>query len=165
MDNLNPQVILPNRYMFVCRSLILLIKDQKVLLQKGAATKKIWPGKYNGLGGHIESGENVFDSAKRELKEEAGVACLDLSLRGMVTIEVKENQGILMFVFSGKSILGEIKNSEEGSLEWIDFESLKSIPVVEDVPMLVEKIEKEKLIFYGHYSYDQCGKLVYEFTH
>jgi 8-oxo-dGTP diphosphatase len=163
MDNLNPQVILPNRYMFVCRSLILLIKDQKVLLLKGASTKKIWPGKYNGLGGHIESGENVLDSAKRELQEEAGIQCPDLTLRGMVTIEVKLDQGILMFVFSGNSYLGNLKNSEEGSLEWVDFESLKRIPVVEDVPLLVDMIEKEKQIFYGHYSYDQSGKLIHKF--
>jgi len=47
----NPQKILANRYTVVARTLILLFDGDCVLLQKGSASKKIWAGYYNGLGG------------------------------------------------------------------------------------------------------------------
>lgn len=160
MAEKNPQVILPDRYMFVARSLILLVKENRVLLQKAAPTKKIWAGFYNGFGGHIENGEDVLASAKRELMEEAGIDCPDLYLCGIVTIEVNEKQGIMMFVFSGTEISGTLTGSSEGKPEWIDIDKVKDLTVVEDVPFLVEMILKEKRLFIGHYSYDGSGKLI-----
>jgi 8-oxo-dGTP diphosphatase len=161
----NPQIILPGRYVMVSRSLILLIKEDHVLLQKASPTKKIWAGFYNGLGGHVEKQEDILSSAKRELMEEAGVQCSDLHLRGMVTIEVQDQQGILMFVFSGSNVLGKLQNSIEGQLEWIEIQKMESLPIVEDVPFLVHMLIDDKRLFFGHYSYDENGKLVPVFTY
>jgi 8-oxo-dGTP diphosphatase len=161
----NPQVILPGRYMVVARSLILLIKEDRVLLQKAPPTKKIWANYFNGLGGHVEQHEDILSSAKRELKEEAGVECSDLSLRGMVTIEVDAQQGILMFVFSGSKVIGELENSSEGQLEWQEISRLESLPIVEDVPFLVRMLNQDNRMFFGHYSYDETGKLIPVFTY
>lgn len=165
MANNNPQKILSDRYMFVCRSLILLIDDNKVLLQKAAPTKKIWAGFYNGLGGHVESGEDILSSASRELMEEAGIKCTDLHLRGIVAIDVEDKQGIMMFVFTGSKIDGELQSSDEGTLEWIYIDQIDQLPIVEDVPFLVKMIQSDNRIFYGHYSYDQNGKLIPRFTY
>ena len=96
MTDLNPQIILPGRYSFVARTLPLLLREEKVLMQKAPLTKKIWAGHYNGIGGHIENGEDVLSSARRELWEESGLECTDLHLCGVVTIEVQPSQGILM---------------------------------------------------------------------
>jgi len=165
MSNNNPQKILADRYMFVCRSLILLINDGKVLLQKAAPTKKIWAGFYNGLGGHVESGEDVLSSASRELEEEAGIKCKDLHLCGIVAIDVEEKQGIMMFVFTGSKIDGELQGSAEGTLEWIRIDQIDELPIVEDVPFLVKMIQSDRRIFNGHYSYDQNGKLIPRFNY
>lgn len=162
----NPQIILKNRYSVIPRTLILLIQEGKVLLQKGAANKKIWAGRYNGLGGHIERGEDVLSAAKRELKEESGLDCLDLHQCGCVMIDVDKDQGILMFVFSGSNISGDLIHSEEGLLEWVELEKVSAFPVVEDIPMLLEKIEKTTngTIFFGHYGYSEEGKLIADFS-
>lgn len=159
----NPQRILKGRYQVVPRSIILLIKDDRVLLQKAPENKKIFPGFYNGIGGHIERGEDVFSSAVRELREEAGISCNDLCLMGTIMIDVEDEQGILLFVFSGQNIQGDITDSDEGTLHWIEIKALKSINVVEDIPELVLRVTQARDTgrpFFGKYLYDGDGKRV-----
>ena len=158
----NPQVILKNRYQVVPRTLILIVKDNMVLLQKGSETKKIWAGYYNGLGGHIEKGEDLLSAAKRELKEEASVECKNLHLCGTIAIDVEENNGILLFVMSGTEVSGEVTSSDEGSLHWIRIDKLNEINVVEDIYEIVERIQNlnEGELFNAHYGYNDAGKRI-----
>ena len=159
----NPQVILKDRYQVVPRSIIFLIQKGKVLLQKGRADKKIYPGFLNGIGGHIERGEDILSGARRELTEESGLSCPDLRLAGTVAIDVKENEGILLFVFTGSHISGELRDSSEGSLEWIDVSDLDKLLVVEDVPELVANSLaslKGSRLFFGKYEYNDMGQRI-----
>jgi 8-oxo-dGTP diphosphatase len=50
---------------------LLIFKDGKILLGKRKSAHA--PGVYCGTGGHLESGESVFDCAIRETREEAGI--------------------------------------------------------------------------------------------
>jgi 8-oxo-dGTP diphosphatase len=159
----NPQVILKDRYRVVPRTLILIFNQETVLLQKGAETKKIWPGCYNGLGGHVERGEDVLSAARRELMEEAGLECQDLHLCGTITIDVEDKEGILLFVMTGSISSGRITDSEEGSLHWVKIADLKQLRVVEDIPEIVERINKKTdkgKILHAHYAYDPEGKRI-----
>lgn len=162
----NPQKILTGRYHVVPRTLILVFKDDKVLLQKGAQAKKLWAGLYNGLGGHIERGEDVLSSAKRELLEESGLTCADLQICGMVMIDVNEDEGILMFVLSGWNPAGEIRGSEEGIPKWIPIAQVKQLPVVEDIPLMIERVKGKhgNIPFSGHYAYGPDGKRIEVFN-
>lgn len=157
----NPQVILKGRYQVVPRTLIIVFQGDKVLLQKGAPTKKIWAGYFNGLGGHIERGEDVLSAARRELMEEAGLECCDLHLCGTVMIDVEENNGILLFVMTGNEIEGRINDSDEGSLHWVNIRDLADLRVVEDISEIIERILSDnKSIFHAHYGYDEAGKRI-----
>ena len=42
-------------------------------------------GKYNGLGGKLDAGEDVVACMKREIREEAGIECDHLLLRGTIS--------------------------------------------------------------------------------
>ena len=55
--------------------------DEKILLQKRALTKKVFPGLWDiSVAGHIGAGESVLSSAKREVFEEIGLELQDADL-------------------------------------------------------------------------------------
>ena len=125
--------------MLIPRTAIFLRRGDAYLLLKGAPTKRLWANKYNGLGGHIERGEDINSSAKRELLEESGLSA-DVWLCGTVIIETGQNPGICLYVFTGESTAGSPLPSSEGQAEWIDYDRLNSLPVVEDLPILLGRV-------------------------
>jgi 8-oxo-dGTP diphosphatase len=158
------QGVTKDRYMLIPRAAIFVRRGDEYLLMKGAPTKRLWAGKYNGLGGHVERGEDALSSAKRELLEEAGLT-VDLWLCGTVIVDAGET-GVCLFVFCGENARGEIKAGEEGSVEWVGLEAVRHLPVVEDLPILLERIHAMKrgdAPFSARSFYDENDRLIVEF--
>jgi 8-oxo-dGTP diphosphatase len=142
--------------------LCFVTSEDEVLLLKGASNKKLWPGKYNGLGGHVEPGESVAEAAEREIFEEAGLRVADLRLRSVATIDTGEAAGIGLFVFTARALSRGFASSAEGALEWAPLNRLSELDLVEDLPTLLPRVlarplEAPPLV--AHYSYDARGRL------
>lgn len=164
-DQINP--IDRNRYSVIPRVLIFLFKDNAVLLIKGAATKKLWPGKYNGLGGHLEKGEDPLGAARRELKEESGLVCESLDLCGTVIVDTGSSPGVAIYIYRGEYKGGELRASLEGMPEWIPLDQIDQIPVVEDLHAIIPLITHRKpgdRIISAKYFYDSNDQFKIEFT-
>jgi 8-oxo-dGTP diphosphatase len=156
----------PQRYLVIPRTLLLLFNDQDVLLLKGAAAKQRWAGKYNGLGGHVERGEDILSSAKRELEEESGLSGIDLHLCGTILCDVEEFLGVVIFVYKGYVDKVRGKASEEGALEWVPVSGIHALNVVEDLRVIIPRVfqwSSGEKPFSATNAYDEQGKLVTTF--
>ena len=161
------QGISNDRYQLIPRTLIFLTRGESVLLLKGAPHKRIWANLYNGVGGHIERGEDSYSAARRELLEETGLIPDDLWLVGTVIVDTGENPGIGLYVMKGSCPKGQARPSEEGNLEWVAFNEVLEKNLVEDLPTLLPRVLKQKVSdppFTARYYYDEGEKLVVEFN-
>ncbi len=163
----NEQGIHPERFQLIPRVLVFITHRSDVLLIKGAPTKRIWANKYNGVGGHVERGEDVLMAARREIVEETGLEVSDLRFRGVITIDAGQPIGIGMFVFTALATQRETIASAEGALEWISLNEVFSHDLVEDLPVLLPKVlamGANDSPFFGHYWYDEAGRLQTKFS-
>ena len=155
------------RHVVVPRTLIFITHGCEVLLLRGAPTKRLWPGKMNGIGGHIERHEDVYASARREVAEETGLDVEPLTLRGILHVTHPERDpGVMLMVFTGEALSKEVRASAEGDLLWCPLEALPEAEMVQDLPLLLPRLfapGAEGRLIYGHYSVDEDGEMTFHF--
>jgi len=162
MTPASDQGSLTDRYNLIPRTLIFITRADHLLLIKGSPDKRLWPNQYNGIGGHIEQGEDILSAANRELLEETSLFVPGLALCGVITIDTGSETGIAIYIFKGESSGGDPVNSKEGGLEWVPIKDLYQKPLVEDLYTLLPHIlnvSSAKPPIIGHYFYDDRGKM------
>lgn len=101
-----------------------ILKDDKVLLLKRSKKEEFNKGKWDLPGGHIEAGETVNESLKREVKKETGLVVAVDSIINIVEFEKEhkafrqEKRGLRFLVnyLSGEVKLNENEHSE---FQWL----------------------------------------------
>ncbi len=137
-----------------------LSKDgtKTLLVHRNARKDDAHLGKYNGLGGKMLADEDIVSCLKREIKEEAGIDCLDILLRGTInwTGFGPDGEDWLGFIFIVTKFKGEpYKENEEGTLAWHRVDQLENLPMWEGdrffLPML---FDQDSRTFHGYMPYD-----------
>jgi 8-oxo-dGTP diphosphatase len=156
-----------DRYLLIPRTLIFITRGESVLLLKGAPSKRIWANRYNGLGGHIEQGEDVLSAARRELREETGLEADQLWLAGTLHVDPGGKIGIGIYVIKGSCSQGQPQPSPEGELEWVPFQEIQKLDLVEDLPVLLPRVLAQRSSdppFSARSHYNQQDQLIVEFA-
>jgi len=91
-------------------------------------------GKYNGLGGKLDAGEDVVACMRREIREEAGIECESLRLAGTISWPGfgANGEDWLGFIFRIDRYNGEPHTGNvEGTLEWVEIDRVLELPLWE----------------------------------
>lgn len=105
-----------------------------LMLHRNARADDHHLGKYNGLGGKIERDEDVLAGMRREIREEAGIECDELALRGTISWPGfgKHGEDWLGFIFVVTRFSGTpLERNPEGALEWVAHNRLHELPMWE----------------------------------
>jgi 8-oxo-dGTP diphosphatase len=160
--SLTGQRLQPDRYTVIPRTLTFLTRADEVLLIRLGPDRGGWSGLLNGVGGHVEQGENPLQSARREIAEETGLTASELLLAGVVIIDTGEKPGIGLYVFIGEAEDGELRSDNEGTPEWIHLDKLNEASLVSDLPVLIPEALARRggaAPFSAIYEYDKKGQL------
>ena len=84
--------------------------------------------KWIGIGGKFEDGESPDACLLREAKEETGLTLTSWRCRGVVTFLSDQAEGEYMYLFTADGFQGELKDCDEGDLQWVSRDFLDSLP-------------------------------------
>jgi len=138
-------------------------RTKTLLIHRNAREDDQHWGKYNGLGGKLHPEEDIVTGFRREVKEEAGIECIDFSLRGTISWPGfgKEGEDWFGFIFRVDTFTGEpFTENPEGTLEWVKVEDILSLPLWEgDRHFIPLVFDDDSRAFHGVMPYD-CGSPV-----
>ena len=135
-------------------------KNEYLMLHRVKKKNDVNQDKWIGVGGKFEDSESPDECLKREVLEETGLTLTDYRFRGIVTFASNEYETEYMHLFTATGWTGEIKECDEGTLEWIDKDDLAALPqwagdriflhlLREDAPFFSLKLryEGEELVY------------------
>lgn len=128
--------------------------DSSVLLVQHPEEGDRFRGQWNGIGGHVEAGEDIRAAARRELREEAGLDVDALSLRGVVHETGMVGHAHVLFVFVGSAVDARVHSPEGRALRWQPLERLAELPLVHDVSVLLPRALDAEEPFFATERYD-----------
>lgn len=150
------------RWLTIARTLCFICNGDDVLLMRRGADRRVFPGRYNGVGGHIERGEDALSSARREIREETGLAVENLRLRAVYNIDAGGATGITLFVFTGSSASRAVVDGPEGTLHWVARVAISQLELVEDLPLILPRVlamPPDAPPLFVHVSYDAQDRI------
>ena len=119
----------------------------------------IHQGKWNGLGGKLDPGETPEECVIREVREESGLTIADPLLKGFLTFpDFANDEDWYAFVFVAKRYNGQLIDSEEGNLRWIDDKELLELDLWAGDLIFLPWLERPGF-FSGKFVY-QNGQLI-----
>ena len=116
--------------------------------------------KWIGVGGKFEDGESPEDCMRREILEETGLSVTEFRYRGIVTFVSNIYPCEYMHLFTCSDWTGELKDCDEGDLEWIDKSELFKLTLWEGDRIFLRLLEKDVPFFSLKLTY--CGERLTE---
>ena len=103
--------------------------------------------KWIGVGGKFLEGESPEDCVCREVLEETGLTLTDYRYRGIITFVSDVWPCEYMHLFTAGGFSGEVKECDEGVLEWVPREKLRQLPMWAGDRIFLDLLDRDALFF------------------
>lgn len=129
---------------------------ERVLMVRRSRDGDLHQGKYNGLGGKLEPGEDVVACLVRELREEADIEATSLRLRGTVSWPGfgADGEDWFGFIFVVDAFTGTPPDhNDDGPLAWMELDRLGELPMWEGDRHWLPLVFGDGPVFHGVMPY------------
>ena len=129
--------------------------DQVLMLHRVKKEKDLNKDKWIGIGGKFEGDESPDECLLREAWEETGLKLTSWKCRGVVTFLTNEPyDGEFMYLFTADGFQGELKQCDEGDLQWISRDFLDRLPKWEGDAIFLKLLWEDAPFFLLKLRYD-----------
>lgn len=123
-------------------------KDGKYLmLHRVKKVNDLNHDKWVGIGGKFEDKESPYECNKRETFEETGLTLNSVRYCGIVTFVSDKWETEYMHIFYSNDFSGEIKECDEGTLEWVNIKDIYNLPIWQGDKIFLKLIEEKSPFF------------------
>lgn len=112
----------------------------KIVFLKRGPNRSFAPNMYTGVGGKVEEGETLLESAYRELNEETGITTVKLQQFAKVIINQTDE---LIYFFGIFPYTPNLPDSNEGTLEWVKTEDIFQKDIIPTTKEMLKKWRKQ----------------------
>lgn len=105
--------------------------------------------KWIAVGGKFEDKESPEQCNRREVLEETGLTLISSRYRGIVTFVSDVWETEYMHIFTSNEFSGEVKECDEGVLEWVNKEDIYSLPLWEGDKIFLRIIADDNSPFFS----------------
>ena len=128
--------------------------DQVLMLHRVKKKNDINKDKWIGIGGKFEENESPDECLLREAREETGLRLTAWKCRGVVTFLNETPEGEYMYLFTADGFEGQLKECDEGDLEWISRDFLTQLPQWEGDRIFLDLLWQDAPFFLLTLRYD-----------
>ena len=109
-----------------------LSNNGNVLLIKRSPNKKLAPGAWSCVGGHIEPHEmnDPYETCVREIEEETGISRSEIESLELLYIMIRMRSGGEIshwYIYFGETTRTEVIQTNEGTLHWVPESELQNL--------------------------------------
>jgi 8-oxo-dGTP diphosphatase len=132
----------------------LKMDDKTLMIHRIKKANDMHQGKWNGLGGKLDPEETPEECVIREVREESGLTIINPLMKGFLTFpKFADDEDWYAFVFVAREFMGQLIESPEGILKWIDDDHLLELDLWEGDLIFLPWLE-----YPGFFS----GKFIYQ---
>jgi len=131
--------------------------NRTLMLLRNKKENDMHDGKYVGLGGKCEKGEDPYACIIREVREEAGIEIKPIYVANLTFNDFVPEKDWEVHLFRAEGYTGKLKKCNEGDFTWVDSDKINGLNLWPGDRIFLQYLNSEKF-FFGNFEYSS-GKL------